>query len=140
MVGKVIGKCPAETLKSWRYGGFLEGIESIEIAFFQQATFMDILKRNILWGNQKLLMVSSLFPSSLCLSHSLLCCFLFSLDLCNFFFASLFSLFFSLLHTHPLFIPSLSLGASQKNERSGGIVEDRLSVCGLLHLNRETFK
>lgn len=56
--------CPAETLKSWRYGGclrgfffffFLEGIESIEIAFFQQANFMGILKRNILWWESKAL-------------------------------------------------------------------------------------
>lgn len=51
--------CPTETLKSWRYGGclkvFFEGIESIEIAFFQQANFMGILKRNILWWKSKAL-------------------------------------------------------------------------------------
>lgn len=47
---EIIFLCPTETLKHWRYGGsFLEGIESIEIAFFQQANFMGILKRNILW-------------------------------------------------------------------------------------------
>lgn len=31
---------------------FLEGIESIEIAFFQQANFMGILKRNVLRGGR----------------------------------------------------------------------------------------
>lgn len=39
----------------WLFESFLEGIESIEIAFFQRANFMGILKRNILWWESKAL-------------------------------------------------------------------------------------
>lgn len=107
-------------VKSWRNGGclklfffFLKGIESMEIAFFQQANFMGILKRTILQWESKAFMFSSLlFPFSLCQFYSPQISFLMDSHL-------------------PFSSLALSLLASEKNEQA---------VCGLLHFNGETLK
>lgn len=66
---------PSFELEVWWLFEFLVflfgGIESIEIAFFQQANFMGILKNIVLGGNQKRLVVSSVLFHFSTLSLSL---------------------------------------------------------------------
>lgn len=127
--------CPAETLKSWRYGGclkvvfFLEGIESIVIVLsFSKLISWAFLKGTFYGRNQKLLMFSFLlFPVPLC--H-----FLFPVDLCNF---TLFASIFPGFRPSPHFIlPFFFL--SEKNEQG---TESRgsyacLSVCSHIWMEK----
>lgn len=125
----------AETLKSWRCGGCLKvsqsGFSQLRLLSFTKLISWAFLKGTFYGWDQKLLIVSSLFPVPfLTLSPSLLySVVLYSQQICAtfLFFASYFFLLFS-----PCSIPT-------HLKRMTGA--PRLwSVCGPLHLNKETFK
>lgn len=101
-------------------GKFFKGIESIEIAFFhghslKKHSIVEI--KSSRWLAQSRSLSHSVFPTIISVV------FLFSIDLCNFYF---FPSFFPSLSPDftptPLSSSPLSLEASEKSERSGGVV------------------
>lgn len=135
----------AETLKSWRCGGCLKvsqsGFSRLRLLSFTKLISWAFLKGTFYGWDQKLLIVSSLFPVPfLTLSPSLpYSVVLYSQQICAtflFFCLLLLSPFLPLLHSHPSPHP---LSPQWHLKRMTG-ARRLWSVCGPLHLNKETFK